>query len=166
MTDNPICPICNKEYYGIDCPHLARHIVPLVHEARYWARKMYLENAELRRKITATRGDSFLLPSDVNSVERAAYEFLNGQTEDYRMLWLNELASRILSRNDRNEAELHRQLETLVSIQDFITTEMDEYSDGQLDDLEIVKDVYFRLNRAFAEIETLHQVIEKMDGNK
>jgi hypothetical protein len=95
-------------------------------EARHWARKMrdathrhaltinrlYQEKTELLRlvaKVNKPCGD-FLVPCDDESVEYAAYELLNGQTETYRQMWLNELVSRVLARNDRSEAELRRQL--------------------------------------------------------
>lgn len=82
-TDSVICPICHTEYYGNRCQHLARHIVPLVNEARQWAKyykartryfygrslilshqadefmsewdKLCKEEYELRRKLTIAR---------------------------------------------------------------------------------------------------------------
>jgi hypothetical protein len=55
MTDNLICPICGKDYYWSDCKHYDYNIVAAVNEARQWARKLYRENAELRRQLEVAR---------------------------------------------------------------------------------------------------------------
>jgi len=53
MTYILICPICNQDY-GY-CPHAASEYIPLVNEARYWARTLYgMLNEEAQQIIHLT----------------------------------------------------------------------------------------------------------------
>lgn len=55
MAAKLICPICEVEWDG--CPHDAIDYIPLVHEARRWALKLYREKDELRcQKYDLSRG--------------------------------------------------------------------------------------------------------------
>ena len=57
--DNLICPLCNRMWAA--CPHGAEDYIPALNEARYWAGKMKMENADLlhTRELLKANLDSY-----------------------------------------------------------------------------------------------------------
>ena len=53
---------------------------------------------ESDQESSSTYRNEFLWPHEDGSVEEAGYEFSNGQTEAYRLMWWGILVDRILER--------------------------------------------------------------------